>query len=273
MSAADEARARARAIWSGGDYDAVAERLWPVGERLARRAGVDAHSLVLDVACGTGNAAIAAAQAGATVVGVDVTPELFAAGRRRAAEAGVEVTWVEGDAHALPFEADRFNAVLSTFGVMFAAEHRTAAVEIARVLEPGGVIGLCAWTPESGNGQLLRVVAAHAAPPPGLVSPPTLWGDPEHVESTFQLAEAEVEWEFERHAIDSDYRSVDDCLEFHETHVPPLVRAREALEAEGRWPALRADLHDLFTRLNVDEGIGCRLSNEYLLAVGRQAAG
>src|SRR5690349_2085327 len=121
VGALEQMKQAVRATWAAGDYPAIAERqLWPVGERAVRTIGVRAGDDVLDVACGTGNAAIRAAAAGGRVVGVDLTPELFAAGRRLASAAGVEVEWVEGDAEELPVEDESFDVVLSVFGCIFA---------------------------------------------------------------------------------------------------------------------------------------------------------
>ena len=141
---ATEAQQRARATWSAGDFDAIAERIWSVGGNLVSRVGVNAGDRVLDVACGTGNAAIPAAVAGGEVTGLDITPELFEDARRRAGEAGVELDLVEGDAQDMPFDDQSFDVVVSTFGCMFAPDHKRAAGEIARVLKPGGRMGVAA---------------------------------------------------------------------------------------------------------------------------------
>jgi SAM-dependent methyltransferase len=126
-----------RAMWDAGDYCALSPYIADVGERLVARAGAEAGMRVLDVACGTGNAAIPAARAGATVTGLDLVPKLLEGGRDKAAAAGVEVDWVEGDAEALPFEDRSFDRVFSTFGHMFAPRHQRTADEMARVTQPG----------------------------------------------------------------------------------------------------------------------------------------
>jgi len=165
----------ARAAWAAGDFAQVAERdLWEIGERVVRRVGVQPGEDVLDVACGTGNAAIRAAQAGGRVVGIDLTPELFDAGRALAAEAGVEVEWREGDAEALPVPNASFDVVLSTLGCMFAPRHDVAAREIARVLRPGGRLAIASWTPESCIAELFEVIGRHLPRPPAIASPPVL---------------------------------------------------------------------------------------------------
>jgi len=157
-----EFKQRTRATWAAGDFPAVARRtLWEVGQRLVRRVGIGAGEDVLDVACGTGNVAIRAAQAGGRVVGVDLTPELLPTGRQLAEQAGVRIEWIEGDAEALPLGDESFDVVLSTFGVMFAPRHEVAASELVRVLRPGGRLGLCNWTPEGIQGALFRTLGAY----------------------------------------------------------------------------------------------------------------
>ena len=158
--AADEARERARATWAAGDYDAIVDYIWGVGGDLVDRVGVGDGDRVLDVACGTGNAAIPAAQRGGEVTGLDLTPELLERGRRRAQKEGVTIDWVEGDAEALPFDDASFDVMLSTFGCMFAPRHQVAAAEIARVLAPGGRIGIAAWTPDGTIGDFFRSLSA-----------------------------------------------------------------------------------------------------------------
>jgi SAM-dependent methyltransferase len=230
----------ARATWATGDYAAIAKReLWPFGERIVRRVAVQPGEDVLDVACGTGNAAIRAAQAGGRVVGVDLTPELLEVGRRLAAEAGVEIEWREGDAEALPAKDERFDVVLSTFGCMFAPRHELAARELARVLRPGGRLAVCSWTPEGAMGRFFHDMGRYLPPPAEFVSPPALWGSEDHVRGLF--AGTDLALEFERGVVQATpFDSVDEALEFYTTKFGPLIKAREVTEADGRWPALRA---------------------------------
>jgi 2-polyprenyl-6-hydroxyphenyl methylase/3-demethylubiquinone-9 3-methyltransferase len=184
--ALEEIKRKARATWSAGDYDEVVDGIWPAGGEVTRIARVGPGDEVLDIACGTGNAAIQAAQAGGAVTGVDLTPELFVGGRRRAAEAGVEVDFIEGDAEALPFDGGSFDVVLSTFGSMFVPRHQVVADEIVRVLRPGGRIALANWASEGSVGQMFRVMAGHLPPPPPPAEPPLLWSDEEHVRGLFR---------------------------------------------------------------------------------------
>lgn len=245
-STLSELKARARATWSAGDYDAVAEGIWPVGAEIVRRVGVRSGERVLDVAAGTGNAAIRAAKAGGLVTAVDLTPELFDAGRRRAADAGVEVSWIEGDAEELPFEDESFDVVLSTFGVMFAPRHVVAAREMARVLRRGGRIGLATWTSDGTVADLFGTVAAELPPPPAIAQPPLAWGDPAHVSEL--LADLELDFAVERLPIDPDVEPAG-VTDFYLASFGPLVMARRALEPEGRWDPLEERLRPVLERL------------------------
>jgi len=194
--AADADRAlkiKHRALWASGDYVAVATELIPeLGPELVRACRVGAGDRVLDVAAGAGNAAIPAARAGATVTAADLTPELFAAGRARAAAQGVELDWQEADAEALPFEDDAFDIVMSCVGVMFAPRHQRSADELVRVCRPGGTIGLINWTPTGFIGQLFATMKPFAPPPPPGASPAPLWGDEAHVTDLFGDRVADV---------------------------------------------------------------------------------
>jgi len=262
MSTLEELKQRTRASWAAGDYPAIAQRqLWPVGERIVARVGVTPGDDVLDVACGTGNAAIRAAQAGGRVVGVDLTPELFVAGRQLAADAGVEIEWLEGDAEDLPVADESFDAVVSVFGCMFAPRPEVAAHELARALRPGGRLCVSAWTPEGEMGTFFRTLGGYMPPPPPFAEPPLLWGSEEHVRELFSGTGVTVE--FEREMIDPPrFDSIDDEIEFSTTKFGPMLMARRFLEPEGRWQALLEDLRKLLE----DPGPA-----EYLVTVGRKA--
>jgi SAM-dependent methyltransferase len=175
-----------RALWASGDYPAVAAELIPaLGPELVRACGIRAGDHVLDVAAGSGNAAIPAAAAGGIVTASDLTPELFDAGRRVAAAHGVELEWVEADAEALPFADDSFGVVMSCVGAMFAPHHQATADELVRVTRPGGTIGMINWTPGGFIGNLFATMKPYAPPPPVGASPPPLWGDEDHVRTLF----------------------------------------------------------------------------------------
>jgi ubiquinone/menaquinone biosynthesis C-methylase UbiE len=173
-------------MWALGDYHRFAKELiWNFGPELVRACAIGPGQRVLDVAAGTGNVAIRAAEAGAEVVALDITPEQFEAGRREAAERGVELEWVEGDAAALPFGDGEFDVVTSSAGAIFAPDHRAVAGELVRVCRPGGTIGMINFSPGGMADDFFAVFACYAPPPPEGALPPILWGDDDHVRALF----------------------------------------------------------------------------------------
>jgi SAM-dependent methyltransferase len=241
-----EAKQHARATWAAGDFDAVAQRtIWPVGERLVDRIGIRPGDDVLDVACGSGNAAIRAAVAGGRTTGVDLTPELFGAARANADAAGVSVDWVEGDAEDLPFGDGEFDVVLSTFGVMFAPRHRIAAQEIARVLRRGGRAGLCNWASDGATAKMFRLLGEYAPPPPPFAEPPLLWGDVDHVRDVFR--DTGLSLDFERGSVaTSPFDTAEEAVAFVEQNFGPMIMLRGYLEQRGEWQEVRERLLRLF---------------------------
>ncbi len=175
-------KAKHRTMWALGDYPAVATRVVAaLGPVLVEACGVKRGDRVLDIAAGSGNAALPAALAGGEVIASDLTPELLDVGRREAAARGVELRWQEADAEALPFADGAFDTVMSCVGVMFAPHHQASADELVRVCRPGGTIGLINWTPEGFIGQMFATMKPYAPPPPPGAQPPPLWGREEHV--------------------------------------------------------------------------------------------
>jgi len=173
-------------VWALGDYHRFAkEMVWGVGAELVAACGIGSGQRVLDVAAGTGNVAIRAAEAGADVVASDLTPESLAAGEREALERGLELEWLVADAQALPFADAAFDVVLSSFGAMFAPDQHAVADELLRVCRPGGTIGMANFTPEGGAGEFFGVFAPYLPEPPPGALPPVLWGDEAHVRELF----------------------------------------------------------------------------------------
>ena len=260
----EEFKRGVRATWAKGDYGATgAVELWPVGERIVARVGVNEGDDVLDVACGTGNAAIRAALAGGRVTGSDLTPELFEAARRNAAGAGVEIEWVEADVEALPFADGSFDVVLSTFGCMFAPRHELAARELARVLRPGGRLGICSWTPEGKIGKFFQELGQNGPPPPDFVKPPTLWGVEDHVRGLFAGTGVAVDFERESVEPQMQFDSPEEGLELFTTKFGPMMNLRAAAEAEGTWDEIRPTLLGFYE----DDDPA-----EYLVTLGRKSA-
>jgi SAM-dependent methyltransferase len=240
-------KAKHRALWASGDYPAVAAELIPtLGPELVRASGVRAGDRVLDVAAGSGNAAIAAAAAGAIVTASDLTPELFDAGRRIAAERGVEVEWVEADAEALPFADNGFDVVMSCVGAMFAPHHQAAADELLRVCRPGGTIGMINWTPEGFIGKLFATMQPYAPPAPPGASPAPLWGDESHVREL--LGERVTRVQMRREAVVMDHCA--DPTEFREywkRNYGPTIAVYRFTEDRPERVDLDRDLLSLLT--------------------------
>ncbi|MER6825586.1 class I SAM-dependent methyltransferase [Streptosporangium sp. NPDC000563] len=186
-------KARHRDMWALGDYPAVAAEIIPdLGAILVEACGVGRGDRVLDVAAGSGNAAIPAALAGASVVAGDLTPELLEAGRALATRRGAAVEWRQADAEALPYADGEFDTVMSCVGVMFSPDHRASAGELIRVCRPGGTIGLLNWTPQGFIGQMFAAMKPYAPPPPPGAQPPPLWGDEDHVRALLGDAVTDV---------------------------------------------------------------------------------
>jgi SAM-dependent methyltransferase len=236
-----------------------------VGQIVVDRAGVGPDDVVLDVACGSGNATIPAAKTGAKTTGLDITPELIEAGKKNAAEAGVEIEWIEGDAMDLPFEDESFDVVLSVFGCMFAPDHARTARELARVLQPGGRLVVAAWRPEGNFGRMFKTIASHLPPPPEGFQAPPLWGADEHVREIFEGTG--IDLDLEPTTVDFTADSPDAYFEEMERDLPPMVVAKSVLDPQGKWDALRADLMELYEDTNESDS-GFQAPQEYLLTKG-----
>jgi len=255
-----EIKTRQQRMWASGDYAAVAAQIAPVAERLVEAADLQAGWRVLDVATGTGNAALAAARSGCSVVGVDYVPGLLERGRRRAEAEGLALELVEGDAERLPVEDAGFDAVLSVFGVMFAPDQEKAASELVRSCRPGGTIALANWTPSGFIGEMFRVVGRHVAPPAGLRSP-LAWGTPERLRELLGGCVRSISTTHRRFTF--RYLSPRHFVEFFRLHYGPTLKAFEALEPERR-EALAADLADLARRSDRNGRGALAIPAEYL---------
>ena len=265
-----ELKAKHRALWASGNYPAVAtELIGELGPELVRACGMKSGDRVLDVAAGSGNAAIPAAAAGAIVTASDLTPELFEAGRRIAGERGVALEWVEADAEAMPFADNSFDVVMSCVGAMFAPHHQATADELVRVVRPGGTIGMINWTPEGLIGEMFKIMGRYLPAPPDYASPPPLWGSEEHTRELF--AGTGVELDFARGHNPWRFESAEHFVVFFETNYGPALKARERLEAEGRWTELRDELHALAERRNEATDGSLLIHAEYLVTMGRKA--
>jgi SAM-dependent methyltransferase len=263
-----EFKARHRAMWATGDYPSMVETfLTPLGPRLVEACRIGAGVSVLDVAAGTGNASIPAAQQGAHVTASDLTPELLQAGAKRAEAQGVDLDWVTADAEALPFEDESFDIVMSSIGVMFAPHHQQAADELIRVCRPGGTLGLLSWTPEGMLGALFRAMGPFAPPPPAGASAPPLWGSETHLRS---LTGDRVEWRSLRRQT-LEITVFDHPLaygEFFKARYGPTIGIRANAARNGRADEFDDALDRFCTDWNVGTADDARFEMEYLLAVG-----
>jgi SAM-dependent methyltransferase len=237
-------KARQQATWASGDFAVIGTTLQIVGESLAEAVDLRAGERVIDVAAGNGNATLAAARRFARVTSTDYVPALLDRGRERAAAERLDVTFRVADAEALPFDDASFDVALSTFGAMFAPRHALAASELARVVRPGGRIGLAAWTPEGFLGAMFRTMAAHVPPVAGIESP-MLWGTESHLARLFGRRAARID--ATRRTFMFRYRSAAHFVDVFRRYYGPTHRAFEALGAAGR-AALAIDLTALLAR-------------------------
>jgi ubiquinone/menaquinone biosynthesis C-methylase UbiE len=217
---------RQQSAWSAGDYAVVGTTLQIVGETLCETLDVHAGERVLDVAAGNGNAALAAARRGCDVVATDYVPSLLERARERAHADGLAMTFHPADAEALPFQEAEFDAVVSTFGVMFVADHQRAASELLRVCRPNGRIGLANWTPDGFIGQVFKAISMHVPPPKGARSP-ALWGTRNHIADLFRTGATSIK--VVERSFNFRYRSPAQWLEVFRTYYGPMLKAFGAL--------------------------------------------
>jgi SAM-dependent methyltransferase len=256
-------KSRQRSTWSAGDYAAIGTTLQLTGELLCEAVEVVAGELVLDVAAGNGNAALAAARRGGVVTASDYVDQLLERTRARAAADGVTIELRLADAENLPFENGRFDLVLSTFGVMFAPQPDVAAAELLRVCRAGGRIGLANWTPTGFVGQMFGISGRYVPPPSGLRSP-LEWGTPSRVRALFGggvslLTVTPRTFVFR-------YRSARHWLDSFRAQYGPLVKAFAALDPADR-DQLDAELLALATAHNTSTTGALRIPSEYLEVV------
>ena len=268
-----ELKAKHRALWASGDYPAVAAELIPgFGPELVRASGLRAGDRVLDVAAGSGNAAIPAAEAGAIVTASDLTPELFDSGRRIAAQRGVDLEWVEADAEALPFADDSFDVVTSAVGVMFAPHHQAAADELIRVCRPGGTIALINWTPQGFIGTLFATMKPYAPPLPPGASPAPLWGSEDHVRQLF--GDRVTGLQMRRQQIVIDYSPTpEEFREYWKRNYGPTISVYKInADQPDRVAALDRDFLSFLTDWNQSTEPGRTAYHaEYLLVTGTKS--
>ncbi len=257
-------KANQRAGWQTGDYPRVGNTLQIIAELLVEAADVRAGQRVLDVACGQGNAALAAARRFAAATGVDYADNLLEQGRQRAEAEHLPVTFTEGDAEELPVPDRSYDLVLSTVGVMFAPDQQRAADELVRVTAPGGKIALASWTPTGMVGHLFKTVGSFAPPPSGL-RPPVQWGTPERLAELFG---DRVEWvALNTRQYVFRYHSPEHFSQWFREHYGPMTRLAGTLStSEGERFA--ADVADVARSFNQAQDGTVVAPADYLEAVG-----
>ena len=256
-------KTRQQATWASGDYHVIGTQILIVAEELIETLDVRSTERVLDVATGSGNAALAAARRGCEVVGVDYVPALLERARQRAVSEGVEATFVDGDAEGLPFADGSFDVVTSVFGAMFAPDHAQTARELLRVTRSGGRIGLVAHTPDGFIGQLFKTNARHVAPPAGLASP-VLWGTREHLEQL--MGDGTAEMTAQTRELVFRASSPQAFIDQWRASYGPTLKSFEAVGEAGR-AALETDMLDLIARFNRADDGTMVVPNTYLEAV------
>ncbi|MGY4830941.1 class I SAM-dependent methyltransferase [Sphaerotilaceae bacterium SBD11-9] len=247
-------KTRQKAAWASGDYAVVGSTLQLVGESLCEALDLRGGQRVLDVAAGNGNVTLAAARRWCEVTSTDYVPALLERGRARAAADGLidQIAFLEADVEALPFDDGAFDAVVSTFGNMFAPNPARTASEMLRVCKPGGKIGMANWTPEGFIGQLFKTIGKHVPPPAGVQSP-ALWGSRARLVELFEMQAASIHTEA-RHFV-MRYRSPAHWLEIFRSYYGPVLKAFAALDTADKQAALEADLVALLARFNrADDG-------------------
>ncbi len=255
---------RQQATWASGDYHMIGTQILIVSELLIESLDLHSTERVLDVATGSGNAAMAAARRGCSVVGVDYVPALLDRARRRVEAEGLnDVTFVDGDAEELPFDDGEFDVTASVFGAMFAPDQERTAAEMARVTRPGGRIGIVAHTPDGFIGQLFKTNARHVPPPAGVPSP-ILWGTEQRLRELFGDTIADLGIE-RRHYV-FRYRSPEAYLDYWRQYYGPTLKSFAAVGPTGE-AALEADLLELIARFNLATDGTMVVPSEYLEAV------
>jgi ubiquinone/menaquinone biosynthesis C-methylase UbiE len=254
---------RQQMAWSSGDYAVVGTTLQIVGEQLCEALDLRSGQKVLDVAAGNGNVSLAAAHRWCDVISTDYVPSLLERGRARASAEGLTVEFKEADAEALPFADGTFDAVVSTFGVMFTPNQNQAAAELLRACKSGGKIGLANWTPEGFIGQVFKTLGKYMPPPAGVKSP-ALWGTRERLVEMFGSAAISIETAPRN--FNFRYRSTEHFLEVFRTYYGPMLKAFAALD-ETKQSGLKDDLHALVARMNKARDGTMVVPSEYLEVV------
>ncbi|MBL8294744.1 MAG: methyltransferase domain-containing protein [Bryobacterales bacterium] len=263
----DALKMRLKATWMTGDYDRFSRYMEKDAESFYKRLGIGPGTRLLDVACGAGQLALIAARAGADVTGCDIATNWLEQARNRADAEGLDIVFEEGDAEALPYPNEEFDAVVSLIGAMFAPRPHRVAAELSRVCKRGGVIAMANWTPDGFIGRMFRAISRYIAP--NGMPAPTLWGDEATVRD--RLSEGIADLNMER----SNYRfhypfAPEDVVDFFRENYGPMSKAFASLDSAGQQE-LRNDLVRLWSEHNYDTSGGTKVDAEYLQVIATRA--
>jgi ubiquinone/menaquinone biosynthesis C-methylase UbiE len=259
-------KSRLKSTWEAGDFSEVAKIIEGAADDLVRRLDIKPGMKVLDVACGSGNLAIPAAQKGADVTGIDIADNLVEAAKQRAAGLGLDIKFEQGDAEAMPYEDDTFDVVMTMFGAMFAPRPDVTAAELVRVCKPGGIIAMANWTPGGFTGQMFKLSGKYL-PPPNM-PPPVLWGDAETVRERFGEMVTDLQMTPRPADFKYDFAPAE-VVEFFRKYFGPTVMAFKAIPAENA-EAYRADLENVWSEHNLSTDGTTLVSSEYLEVIARK---
>jgi ubiquinone/menaquinone biosynthesis C-methylase UbiE len=263
----DQLKSRLKATWMTGDYDVFSRYMEKDAESFFQQLGITPGLRLLDVGCGAGQLALIAARAGAKVTGCDISTNWLEKARARAGAEGLEITFEEGDAEALPYEDAQFDAVVSLIGAMFAPRPLRVASEMTRVCRPGGLIAMGNWTPGGFVGQMFKTIAKHIAPS-GMPSP-VLWGDEATVRDRLREGIADLRLTPRFYTFDYPFPP-DAVVEFYRKHYGPMSRAFASLDSEGQ-DKLRNDLVNLWSANNKASNGTTRVEAEYLEVIATRS--
>jgi ubiquinone/menaquinone biosynthesis C-methylase UbiE len=254
-------KTKLKATWISGDFDKIAASFADGAAEFVERLNLKPGMSVLDVACGTGNQSIPAAQTGADVTGVDIAPNLIEQARKHAVDKGLKIRFDEGDAENLPYTNANFDVVMTMFGAMFAPRPELVADELVRVCRPGGLIVMANWNPTDFIGQMFKIVGKHVAPPPNMPSP-LLWGDENTACERFGDRVSEINFEPRMITFTFPF-DVPKTIEFWRKFYGPTHKAFAALDENGQ-AALRRDLEQFWAENNLAKDGTTRVKSEYL---------
>ena len=251
--------------WGVGEYPLMARQLEPAAVAAVDAAAVLAGERVVDVATGTGNAALVAAERGGQVIGVDFEPALLRLAEQRTRDAGRDVRWLRGDLEALPLSDDSADAVLSVFGVMYAADQAAAARELARIAAPSARVVLASWVPGSVLPAMGEVLGGYLPPPPASTGPPSRWGDPETLKTLLEDTGLRLTATSVQRLV-LDFPNTPAAADFLIRTAGHVVSEQQRLTDNGRWDDLRHDLVSFVQHRAEPTTNTLRLTLEYLLA-------